>query len=270
MSPNKGVDEFNDRSFIYFSFKNKGFLNNTPQSTLTGWYYYQFNEYWQFANTSLLNGTLAKLENVVGANWIPLKTFLENITVELISAFQNRQLINNPSDSVESILIKLQTDEFFNYQSISKSYLIERIFNGFILIFSLFLNSENELIRLKEYAENNELAKDGEGTTYFLNEFLSKKELSIKDFIFEYLLKHIIYRHQYVAFRKIRGGIQSTQKFIIEDHHIRYLGNFDPTYTGPRIGNLISFLKDLSLIANNNTLSNKGMELLNELANDIN
>lgn len=265
-----GVADFNDRTFIYFSFNNKGYLNGTPQSTLTGWYYYQFNEYWQFANTSILNGSLAHLENTVGPNWIPLKSFLETVTVEIISAFQNSQLVNNPTDSVESILSKLQADEFLNYRAISKSNQIERAFNGFLLIFSLFLNNENELFRLKEYAENNEVAKDGEGTTYFLNEFLSKKALPFRDFIFEYLHKHVIYRHQYVAFRKIRGGIQSTQKFIIEDHHVRYLGNFDPTYTGPRIGNLISFLKDLSLITKDNLLTDKGLELLNELRNDIN
>ena len=265
-----GVEEFTERSFIYYSFKNKGFLNSIPQNTLTGWYYYQFNEYWQFANTSLLNGTLAELENKVGANWVPLKSFLEKITVEIISIFKKAGLVEKGTDSVESVLIKLETDEFYNYQVISKSSFTERTFNGFILLFTLFLNNENEILRLKEYAENNELAKDGEGTTYFLNEFLSKKILPINDFIFEYLLKHVIYRHQYVAFRKIRGGIQSTQKFIIEDHHIRYLGNFDPTYTGPRIGNLINFLKDLSLISNDNSLSEKGLGLLNEFDNDTN
>jgi hypothetical protein len=265
-----GVVEFNDRSFIYYSFNNKGYLNQVTQSTLTGWYYYQFNEYWQFANTSILNGALAHLENTVGPNWNPLKSFLEAVTLEIITIFQNSQLVNNPNDSIESILLKLQADEFLNYRAISKSSEIVRAYNGFLLVFSLFLNNENELFRLKEYAENNELAKDGEGTTYFLNEFLSKKALPLKDFIFEYLHKHVVYRHQYVAFRKIRGGIQSTQKFIIEDHHIRYLGNFDPTYTGPRIGNLISFLKDLSLITNDNTLSDKGLELLNELGNGIN
>jgi hypothetical protein len=265
-----GVDEFNDRSFIYFSFNNKGYINRISESTFTGWYYYQFNEYWQFANTSILNGTLAYLENEAGPNWNPLKPFFDDVTIKIISEFKKSSLIKNPNDTLERLLLNLKADEFLNYQEILKSSKLDRAYRGFLLIFSLFLNNENELLRLKEYTGNNELVKDGEGTTYFLNEFLSKKALSIKDFLFEYLHKHIIYRHQYVAFRKIRGGIQSTQKFIIEDHHIRYLGNFEPTYTGPRIGNLISFLIDLSLIKSNNMLTDKGLKLLNELCNDTN
>jgi len=265
-----GSVEFNDRLFIYSTFKDKGYRNDIPEKTLTGWYYYQFNEYWQFANTAILNGILAYLESTTGPNWMPLKTFLKLITDEIISTFINKKLINRPNDSVESLLLKIQADEFLFYQTIAKSNLLDKAFNGFLLIFSLFLNNENELYRLKEYSENNEVAKDGEGTTYFIIEFLSKRTVPLKDFIFEFLHKNIIYRHQYVAYRKIRGGIQSTQKFIIEDHQIRYLGNFEPTYTGPRIGNLISFLKDLTVIRKDNTLTDKGLELLNKLRNGIN
>jgi len=267
---NAEVDGFNDRSFIYDCFNSKGYINDTEQSTLTGWYYYQFNEYWQYANTAILNGTLAYLENTKGPNWIPIKMFLEDVANQVVSLFQISQLMINTADTIDNILHKLKGDEFSYYQIIAKNNQIDRIYNGFLLIFSLFLNNEKESLRLKEYAENNELAKDGEGTTYYLNEFLAKKSFKLYDFIFEYLHKHIIYRHQYVAFRKIRGGIQSTQKFIIEDHHIRYLGNFDPTYTGPRIGNLIGFLKDLSLITEDNTLSNNGLSLLKELKNGDN
>ena len=93
-------------------------------------------------------------------------------------------------------------------------------------------------------------------------------EETIFNYIREYLFKNIIYRHQYVAFRKMRGSILSTQKFIIEDHHIRYLGNFDAGYTGPRIGNLISFLKDLSVIALDNTLTEYGEEVLSKIVKE--
>ena len=90
--------------------------------------------------------------------------------------------------------------------------------------------------------------------------------MSILDFIKEYIFKHIIYRHQYVAFRKIRGGYLSTQKFIIEDHHIRYLGNFEAAYTGPRIANLISFLKDLNILSSDNQLTEKGVSVFNQIS----
>jgi hypothetical protein len=68
----------------------------------------------------------------------------------------------------------------------------------------------------------------------------------------------------------MRGGIQSTQKFIIEDHHIRYLGNFEPGFTGPRIGNLINYLRDLAMMDADNTLTDSGINLLIELTNGNN
>jgi len=137
-------------------------------------------------------------------------------------------------------------------------------------MFSEYLNNTEELALLKEYGENNELAKDGEGSGYFLLQFRIKLTSSLQDFIREYIFKNVIYRHQYVAFRKIRGGGLSTQKFIIEDHHIRYLGNFEAGYTGPRIGSLISFLKDLNIISTDNKLTEYGDEVLNQItpAND--
>jgi hypothetical protein len=139
-----------------------------------------------------------------------------------------------------------------------------------LLLFSQYLNQRDNLIELKEYSELNDLGKDGEGSHYYLSEFTAKTNVSVDQFIFEYLYKQIIYRHQYVAFRKMRGGIQSTQKFIIEDHHIRYLGNFEPGFTGPRIGNLINYLRDLAMMDADNTLTDSGINLLIELTNGNN
>lgn len=262
--------DFSDRSFIYYCYDIKGLMNTKLDATLLGWYYYQFNEYWHYANTAILNGTLGYLQNTAGPNWQQLKPFLESVTKEVIKALQNQDLINSKNDTVENLLNNLEPDEFSFLTACSRADSIERITSAFLLIFSQFLNQNRELITLKAYSENNDLGKDGEGTTYLITEFTAKKQMPIGDFIFEYLYRHIIYRHQYVAFRKIRGGVQSTQKFIIEDHHIRYLGNFEPGFTGPRLGNLINFLKDLKVISSDNTITEQGRILLNDLTNDNN
>ena len=149
---------------------------------------------------------------------------------------------------------------------IKKTKKTEKVFYGILLILSQYLNNKTNLVSLKEYGDKNDLGKDGEGPGYFLNQFKAKMSMSIFDFIKEYIFKHIIYRHQYVAFRKISGGGLSTQKFIIEDHHIRYLGNFEAAYTGPRIGNLISFLKDLNILSSDNQLTEKGVSVFNQIS----
>ena len=144
--------------------------------------------------------------------------------------------------------------------------MINKVCYGFLIMFSQFKNNKEELVQLKEYGERFGLAKDGEGAGYFLKIFQSKLELPLMKYIREYLFKNIIYRHQYVAFKKIRSGGLSTQKSIIEDHHIRYLGNFEASYTGPRIGNLISFLKDLHIISEEDKLTTYGIDILTQIS----
>lgn len=259
-------EHFSDRQFVYSAYDSKGLKDGQREPSLFGWYYYQFNEFWHYSNTSILNGTLDYLENTFGPNWVTLSQFVDEVTGLVVERFQEEGLSAEPSDSLSDVLEKLNPDEYQYLNSASKGSKIEKAFYGFLLMFSEYLNNTEELALLKEYGENNELAKDGEGSGYFLLQFRVKLTSSLQDFIREYIFKNVIYRHQYVAFRKIRGGGLSTQKFIIEDHHIRYLGNFEAGYTGPRIGSLISFLKDLNIISTDNELTEYGAEVLNQIA----
>lgn len=261
---------FSDRSFINHSYANKGIINSKKEATIMGWYYYQFNEYWHFANTAILNGILAYLENTVGPNWHALKPFLDTLTEQIVDELKSLKLVASEKDNLATLLSVFIPNEQEFLTACYKNQSVTRSSNGFLLLFSQYLNQRDNLIELKEYSELNDLGKDGEGSHYYLSEFTSKTHVSIEQFIFEYLYKHIIYRHQYVAFRKMRGGIQSTQKFIIEDHHIRYLGNFEPGFTGPRIGNLINYLKDLAVMDADNILTDLGNILSMELTNDNN
>jgi len=259
-------EKFSDRQFVYFAYDSKGLKDGQREPSLLGWYYYQFNEFWHYANTSIFNGTLDSLEDNYGPNWIPLNQFIDEVTNQVVERFQAEALASSPSELLSDVLEKLNPDEYKYLNLASQSSKIEKVFYGFLLMFSEYLNNAEELVLLKEYGEHNDLAKDGEGSGYFLLQFRVKISSSLQKFIREYIFKNVIYRHQYVAFRKIRGGGLSTQKFIIEDHHIRYLGNFEAGYTGPRIGSLISFLKDLKIISTDNKLTDYGNDVLNQIA----
>ena len=257
---------FNDREFVYAAYNQKGASDDKVEESLFGWYYYQFNEFWHYANTSILNGVLDSLEDSYGPNWIPLRQLVDGIGESVIDVFKTENILDDSDDKVSDILSRLELNEHDLFQKISKTKKTEKVFYGILLIFSQYLNNKTNLVSLKEYGDKNDLGKDGEGPGYFLTQFKVKMSMSIFDFIKEYIFKHIIYRHQYVAFRKIRGGGLSTQKFIIEDHHIRYLGNFEAAYTGPRIGNLISFLKDLNILSTDNELTEKGVSVFNQIS----
>lgn len=260
-------EEFSDRIFVYYCYYTKGLFEDAGDDCLLGWYYYQFNEFWHFTNTSILNGTLAYLQNKVGPQWMPIHKLVEEITNALLEFYRDDNIVDDENNHLETVLQKVSgSDEYDYFERTSKSKEIEKVANAFLLMFTLYESNKDELIKLKEFAENNEVAKDGEGTGYFITQFKAKKELAIRKFIYDYLHVNVIYRHQYVAFRKIRGGSQSTQKFIIEDLHIRYLGNFEATYTGPRVGNLIGFLIDLDVLTPEFELTDTGQNLLNTVS----
>ena len=256
---------FDDRHFIYSAYDAKGIAHSEQDVSLFGWYFYQFNEFWHFANTSILNGLLGHLESTAGAQWVMLHEFVKD-AAELIVNVLKEEATRSNSTSVSAFVDRMSKDEFLLFDQCKQSNSLERAANGFMLIFRLYLRNFNELVALREYGESNEVSKDGAGSEYFLREFTAKLELPLLDFIRDYLFRHIIYRHQYVAFRKIRGGGLSTQKIIIEDHRMRYLGNFEAAYTGPRVGNLIAFLKDLHIISEDNTLTEYGREFLKRIS----
>ena len=261
--------DFSDRIFIYNCFNKKGKVENSEDDCLMGWYYYQFNEFWHFLNTSIFNGTLAYLEKISDPNWYPLSQLVNEVTNQVIAKLEELNIAITSSTCIDEILKNLSNTKniYDNFEITSKALLVDKVTNAFLLMFTLYNENREQIIELKTYAESNQVAKDGDGTSYFISQFESKKVETIHKYIYDYIFLNIIYRHQYVAFRKIGGGSQSTQKFIIEDNYIRYLGNFEAGYTGPRIGRLVAFLKDLDIITNDNNLTPKGEKLTAELNN---
>ncbi len=259
--------DFSDRIFIYNCFDRKGKVEQNEDECLMGWYYYQFNEFWHFANTSIFNGTLAHLEKISDPNWYPLSQLVKEVSNQVVEQYIALNFATYKESTVDEVLINISgSSTIYDYLELTtKSVLSDKVTNAFLLMFTLYIENREKLVDLKTYAESNQVAKDGEGTGYFITQFESKKGITFQKFVYDYIYLNIIYRHQYVAFRKIGGGSQSTQKFIIEDNYIRYLGNFEAGYTGPRIGRLIAFLKDLDVISNENKLTSKGELLISEL-----
>jgi len=264
------TNSINDRDFVYDCYNEKGKINSEIDPTYMGWYYYQFNEFWHFANTSILNGTLSYLEVDAGPNWAPLKELLESICNSVVEYFITNNYISEKNDIVDNLLLNLKGNEYEYLKACQIHEPISKIANGFLLFFSQYINQQIEFVILKNYMQVHNLGKDGDGVDYFRTEFKVKKQQSIDKYIFEYIYKHIINRHQYVALRKISGGTLTTQKFILEEQNIRYLGNFEAGYTGPRLVNLISFMKNLYLINNEGQLTEKGVDLLQSLENGLN
>lgn len=261
------TDEFYDRMFVYNCYDGKGKTENKEDLCLTGWYYYQLNEFWQFACTSILNGTLNYLEQQAGLNWMAIPKLVKDATEKIVSEFKKLKVIKTGDEPVNNILsaIMEKQSEYDFFENTANEEFNVKSANAFLLIFKLYYANQNYLDSLKIYSQENNLAKDGEVVSYFITQFNSHRNKPLSKFVYDFIFSNIIYRHQYVAFRKIGGGSLSTQKFIIEDQHIRYIGNFDAGYTSPRISRLLTFLKDLEIITSDNRITKSGKLMLKNL-----
>lgn len=233
--------------------------------TLFGWYYYQVNDWFQFANTALFNGLLQELITDYGLNYADLTTFCDVMSGKVLAELMDTYGIVEAL-SVQDFISQMEnfvidevelSDNIFRYKG------LDRIVYGFELLIALFINNQENLEAIDTFGHQNGIKRDGEASSYYLKKFTHKLSLPFKDFIYEYLVQNIVLRHHFVAFRKMGGGSQSTQKFVLEEGHIRYLGNFEPSFTGPRLTTLHAFLKDLKLVDHHH-ITAKGIAVLND------
>ena len=86
----------------------------------------------------------------------------------------------------------------------------------------------------------------------------------LKEFVANYLVKDIIYRHYRVAFIKQRQTGIASQKFIIESGSIKRIMAYGATHTSPRLVTLYGFLRDLGAIKDNH-ITNLGLDIINHI-----
>lgn len=241
-----------DRIFTYYAYDVKGKFEDKQDECLSGWYFYQLNEYWQLACTAMLNGLLDYLEAEKGPNWMDLYQLIDDCSLAVegrIKTILEDQEIVEIQDASQLI----HWSEKTLYNEIMNHKQVDRIAYAFLLLWKLYEENKTMLDYLKDYTLAKEIytvkeLKARNNMLVYLISLGSLQESSLASFINDFLLNRIVKRHQYVAYRKMGSTKQSTEKFIIEDNYIRKIGNFNPSFTGPRVGNLISFLKDLKML----------------------
>ena len=252
--------EIYDRAFTTFAYNQKGTRKGQADECLTGWYYYQFNDYWQIACTAILNGCLSVLETEKGPAWMNLQELLE-VCFTRVEGLLSADDKVRWSSTFTIKKIAIDYTEYELYQSIANGVESERLYYGFLLVFKVFQTNLENLEDLKRYAESYALNSNYDAFSYYSSKS-TDETFVLSEFFKRFLHNNVLNLHQLVAYRKMGGGNQSTQKFIIDEGLIRQIDNFEPGFTGPRIGNLIAFLNDLRLLNETGELTQEGQNIL--------
>ena len=250
----KQADPVDERLFTMQAYDSKGLRGQLPDDTLTGWYFYQFNEYWQFACTGIFNGLLNLLQEEEGSNWMEVESLIQKATDFCSEVLGKGNFFE----------LEIAETEREMYQVIRKANHNERISWGFKLISKLFQQNREHLERLKPFIEEKGIDKENDVVHYF-DSIADRVDVEVSEFLSTFLRLNIINRHRFVAYRKMGGGSQSTQKFMLENGYIRKIDNFEPGFTAPRLGNLMRFLHVLGYIDENWQLTSRGSSYLKEV-----
>ncbi len=252
---------FYDRAFldhIYFGDTVFQDLNNI---TLKGWYFYLFNEFWLFANTSILNALLIDLARYQ-EGWVPTSDIVNKNVNTICNSLGITQEMTLEDVLVLDILIEKNERQLAD--EIEQQNDRENSVAALLLILKLYKTNHDQLKLMNEFGQQYSLNREGNGLVYFIEELSNQKSQKFTSWCKNFINKRIIQRHQLVALRKMGLGSLTTQKFLLEDQHMRYIDNFSPFFSGPRLRVMHLFLEDLNLVEKEK-LTTKGLQLLNNL-----
>ncbi|GAB2777997.1 hypothetical protein HNQ93_001716 [Hymenobacter luteus] len=249
-------------SFLINNYDSQG--DGTDEPTRRGWYYYQLNEYWQFASSSVLEALLRRLEAVPGG-YAYLPNFLTQFTQEVLEQMAPdlpsqptlddllttiHQTGSEEEDFVDECLAA-QTDQDPPLQAAA----------AFGLLGSIYQRNLPHLPQLREYAQPLGLLREGNFLAYA--ELLTQyRDWPLGQFIQHFIYHDVIVRHQYVAMRKMGGGHQSTLKFEIEGEWVRCLDTIQARFSTPRLNILLQMAIDLGLLNDDHILTARGRNFL--------
>ena len=234
--------------------------------TLRGWYFYQLNEYWQVACSSVLAAMLRGQDKDGG--YVHLPTFLVEFTEQIGEQLQELVPgldVNKPlSAFLEGNDLQHQEEE--QYAVICRELLdyVEPAVQaaaGLALIGLIYHRNHAHFTKLRQYAKDRDLLREGNFLAY-AQQLLAKRDWTMMEFIHDFLHRDIILRHQYVSMRKMGTGQQSSQKFEVEGEWLRRTDTMSARFSDPRLDVLLLMAADLHLIDQNNVLTAQGRALI--------
>lgn len=251
--------------FTRTNYQTQGRLFDEEGNTLRLWYFYQLNEYWHYGAGALFWGMLHLLEQEFQV--AELSRFVRHFTGEIAASLEEIHGIDSGGIALEHFIhLTRQSEEEYAaqiHQAVKQKDALGAAVGGIELLMKIVDKNQGELETLQELTNRYGVLRDGDVLS-FLNEVLSKQEVGLKEFLKDFMLRHLIYRHQYVAYRKTGSGMTTTLKFLLEENLIRHLENFEPRFTSPRLSAVLHMFEDLHLITGKKELTGYGRRLATE------
>ncbi len=228
------------------------------------WYFFIVEQFWSVSSTGCLDAFLKILDKQSKNNWIDEIELVDHIISKVLGLFEGDDIGENSDLFFKTSFTEQSIQELVYFSKKEQNPYI-KIQYALIAIQKLVLEnsvSKDELLEIS----NRFKIHTASSFLVSYDDFKSKQDLTVKEFIRYFLTRNVINRHHFVALRKL-NATQNSAKFYREDGMIRLVDHFMYDYSSPRIHTLVDFMRDLSIIdTDSTTLTEKGQEHLKVLA----
>lgn len=240
--------EFKDQEFAKWMYD--GFHQNpsSPTPTLIGWYAYYMEESWQYLSSIAFSRVLSEIDE---QEWKPVRDVVNTITSEICIYITGT---DNPSITLGQAI-----------ESLPESSGLKTVGQAYARILEMYKENREYVDVVPKSTSFSWLYADGLDEMFgHIRSIDDSLDSKFKEFVANYLVKDIIYRHYRVAFIKQRQTGIASQKFIIESGCIKRIMNYGATHTSPRLVTLYGFLRDLGAIKDNH-LTGIGLDIIKRI-----
>ncbi|MCB0768522.1 MAG: hypothetical protein KDB95_15035, partial [Flavobacteriales bacterium] len=231
----------------------------------TGWYLYRMNELWHYGAGAMFYGLLARLAESQTAVHLPLlvQDYVGSI-MSVIADEVGKAATSNPED-----LLKHSSGEVEPYEDEARAALRSHDparAGAFGWLMLSVLYASNEKLSAELLPPLRELRADRDGHVLEFIEYLRQRRTEpLEQVLRDFILRYLIYHHQFVALRKAGAGSLITLKFILEDQYISLVETVEPSFTGSRLPTLFNLFRDMGYLSSDNTLTRDGRAFLKSL-----
>ena len=251
--------------FALEAYMGKGRLLGEQDEVTTGWYLYLMNEFWPFGAGSMFYGLLARLAESQTAVHLPLLVqeyveAIESVILEVVGKAD----IPTPEDLLKHISSEMEGYEDEARAAVRSHDPARSGAYGWLMLSVLYRS--NEKLSAELLPTLRELHADRDGNVLEFIEYLRQRRTEpLRQVLSDFILRYLIYHHQFVALRKAGAGSLITLKFILEDQYIRLVETVGPSYTGSRLPTLFNVFRDMGYLTEDYTLTPVGRDLLKSL-----
>lgn len=237
---------------------NEFLRNHFNDNCALGWYRYYLNDNWQYQSSVIFVALLNLLSEK--PDWQDTFSVAKELALSIINDLDSKY----EEASLKRVCVSIEKNDIKSNPQ--RGNLDTEAAPALVSLLNMYNTNKDARSKSSDYRDAFPSAVNSDFYD-FMDEIDNSLETNFHEWLTDYILKKIIYRHYQVALRKyLQTGIAS-QKFIYENGMIRFLNRSEATHTAPRTDTIYDFFLDLGLI-NDKGITDKGIQLLKKLEED--